>query len=167
MSKTFNLKFQLGISLIEVLITIAVLITLLSLALPSFKNTLDERTITAAAENIFADIALARSEAIKQNTAVSVVFEASTATAWSYGLDDTPATVCAGASASPTVCTINTQERVTNGSKFENVTMSTGDLTVTFDGRGWANATQAITVDMTGQTSRTININQIGRIQFN
>lgn len=163
---------QYGISLIEAMITVAVLITLMTIAVPSFQDSINERRITSAIENIYSDIALTRSEAIKQNSPVSIVFEASTASAWSYGLDDTftgnPLTTdCAGISAATPVCTINTQEKVTNGSKFENVSMSTGDQTITFDSRGWTATNYTITVEMAGQTSRSISINLIGRIQLN
>ncbi len=76
-----------GFTLIELMVTVAVLAILLGIGIPSFQGTLDKRRIVGAAEQIYADLQYARSEAIRQNKPVAVHFRnTGTNTAWCYGM---------------------------------------------------------------------------------
>ncbi len=76
-----------GFTLVELMVTVAVLAILLGIAIPSFQGTLDKRRIVGAAEQIYADLQYARSEAIRQNKSVTVHFRnIGTNTAWCYGM---------------------------------------------------------------------------------
>jgi type IV fimbrial biogenesis protein FimT len=59
-----------GMTMIEILVTIVVMAVLVAIAVPSFRNASLGSQLSAAANNLLASVQLARSEAIKRNTAV-------------------------------------------------------------------------------------------------
>ena len=60
-----NNTVQSGFTLIELMVTIAVLAVLLGLALPSFQGSLRSNRVATATNDMLASLALARSEAIR------------------------------------------------------------------------------------------------------
>ncbi|MGE6161128.1 type IVa pilus pseudopilin TppE [Aeromonas salmonicida] len=69
-----------GFSLIELMVTIAIVSILLTLGIPSLSAVLRNITLTTQANNFVAAINLARSEAIRRNTAVTLSASASNLT---------------------------------------------------------------------------------------
>ena len=69
-----------GFSLIELMVTVALISILLTLGVPSFSAILRNMTLTSQANNFVAAINLARSEAIRRNTAVTLSATASNLT---------------------------------------------------------------------------------------
>ena len=69
-----------GFSLIELMVTIAIVSILLTLGIPSLSTVLRNITLTTQANNFVAAINLARSEAIRRNTAVTLSATASNIT---------------------------------------------------------------------------------------
>ena len=69
---TFNLLVmkirQSGFTLVELLIVVAIVAILLSLAAPTFREMLVKRSVQAAAETLASDMRFARSEALKRST---------------------------------------------------------------------------------------------------
>lgn len=63
---------DLGLTMIELLIGIAVLAIALGIALPNFASVLHKNRINSAASNLYASLNLARSEAVKQRCAARV-----------------------------------------------------------------------------------------------
>ncbi|MDP1565229.1 MAG: GspH/FimT family pseudopilin [Polaromonas sp.] len=63
---------QAGFTLIELMIVVALVALLASLAVPSFRTLLVNRTVRAAAEALMTDMRYARSEAVKRSARVSV-----------------------------------------------------------------------------------------------
>lgn len=61
-----------GFTLIELMITVAVLAVLVTLAAPSFSEIIASQRIRAAASSLYDTVLLARSEAIKRNTKITV-----------------------------------------------------------------------------------------------
>lgn len=76
---------QLGFTAIEMMVVVAILGILTTLALPSFQDTLERRHLVAAAESIASDLRWARSEAIKRNTTITVTF--AEGSSWSYEIN--------------------------------------------------------------------------------
>lgn len=65
-----------GVTLIELMITIAVLATLVMVGVPGMSSLLQNSRLTSYANEFVASVALARSEAIKRNAVVSVCVSA-------------------------------------------------------------------------------------------
>lgn len=138
-----------GFTLIELLIVVSMVAILLSLAIPSFKDSFDRRRLEGAGENVLTAIRLAHSEAIKQNTDVRIQFDIS-GDSWCYGLDDV--NVVTSTASHKCLCSNNTQQALCTidgvqkvfktgmdtGSPFAGVTMQSVTGTTTseyiFDG---------------------------------
>ncbi len=112
-----------GFTLVELMVTVAVLAVLLGIGIPSFQGTLDKRRIIGAAEQIYADLQYARSEAIRRNATVRVSFQ--TGTNWCYGITTLASCNCNTANN----CQLDGVEKVVAGADFRNVTLSTGGVT--------------------------------------
>lgn len=74
-----------GMTMIELLITVVILAILMAIAVPSFRNASLGSQLSAAANNLLASVQLARSEAIKRNTAVTLCATADGATCAASG----------------------------------------------------------------------------------
>ncbi len=70
-NKPFN---QRGVSLIECCMTLAIAGILAGTALPSFKDTLDKRSLEGLSSEVGTDLRYARSEAVARNSGVRVSF---------------------------------------------------------------------------------------------
>lgn len=99
-----------GFTLIELLVTLAVLVIVITVAVPSFRSLADNNRMTALANEMVAALNLARSEAVKRGAQVSVC---SNAGGWVNGWTVQEGTACAGAvirlwnapTAAPTITT--------------------------------------------------------------
>ena len=89
---------QSGVTLVELMVTIAVLAILVTLAAPSFTDFAERSALRGAADNVVGVIAAAKEEAIKRDRLVRVDFKAVT-TGFCVG-----AVVVAGASAAGCDC---------------------------------------------------------------
>ncbi|MGL1834645.1 GspH/FimT family pseudopilin [Rhodocyclaceae bacterium SMB388] len=69
---------QGGFTLIELMIVLVVLAILLTIAAPSFRDALERRRVIGASETIYSLVQLARSEAIKQSTQITVALQSPT-----------------------------------------------------------------------------------------
>jgi type IV fimbrial biogenesis protein FimT len=87
-----------GFTLIELMVTIAVLVILVVLAVPSFVDNLDRRRIVDAAEGIAKQVQQARMAAIQANRPIAIVFD-TTEAEWCFGLTDQAACDCRQADA--------------------------------------------------------------------
>ena len=71
-----------GFTLVEMLITLTVIGVLLAIAVPSFRQITLNQGIRTASFDLFSALELARSEAIKRNTCVSVKPDSTWSTGW-------------------------------------------------------------------------------------
>src|SRR5688572_26386195 len=67
-----NSPAQRGFTLLELMVTLAVMAILIALALPSFRDVSMNLRMSGLVSDLMADLALARSEAIKRNLTVMV-----------------------------------------------------------------------------------------------
>ncbi|WMC10031.1 GspH/FimT family pseudopilin [Oceanimonas pelagia] len=88
MNEKVPLQMQRGLTLIELLVGLVVMTVLTSLAVPGFQSLREQYTVRSAGMAVYADLQLARSEAIKRNREVTVCFTNSGAANWSYALHD-------------------------------------------------------------------------------
>lgn len=80
---------QRGFTLLEVMAAMAVLAIVLSLAVPSMRSAAEKRRTIAAAEEIYSQLQLARSEAIARSQAVFMNIVGGAA--WAIGVSNDPA----------------------------------------------------------------------------
>lgn len=66
-------RVALGFTLIELMVTVAVLAVIAALATPSFRSILEAQRMRAAAFDLMADLTLARSEALKRGVVANPV----------------------------------------------------------------------------------------------
>lgn len=81
----FNTR-QRGVSLIELAIGLAVMGVLIALALPSFRTWMQNSQIRTASETLLAGVQLARGEAVKRNTQVTLTLNGNDWTITSGGV---------------------------------------------------------------------------------
>ena len=63
---------QRGFTLIELMVTLSVMIVMLGIAVPTFKNFTATQRVKAVAEDVATSLLLARSEAVKRNKPVTI-----------------------------------------------------------------------------------------------
>ncbi len=66
------MKMVPGFTLIEFMIALVLLVILVTIAVPSFTSLIERNRITSSLENLYHDLMLARSEAIKRNSRVTM-----------------------------------------------------------------------------------------------
>lgn len=86
-----------GLTLLELMIAIAVLVVLVGVAMPSMSAMVSRHRLRAAAEHLAADLGEARLEASRTGRAVHVSFQAGDH--WCYALSTTPQSDCRQTSA--------------------------------------------------------------------
>lgn len=140
-----------GFTIIELMVTIAVLAILITIALPGFESMIDKRRIIGAAESIYSDLQLARSESVKRsrNVLVSVTTNASgSCTGWSV-------TVSEGSDQLANTC----------GDAFPHITLTTNYSAKTFNGiRGTVGAGGTLTITSSRGLEIRIVLSRFGRV---
>jgi type IV fimbrial biogenesis protein FimT len=169
-SKLFN---GLGFTLIELMITVAIVSILAGIAVPSFREMLRQNRATSLANDLAGSLNLARSEAIKRGTQVTVcksgnitnaspTCDATTTTTWQNGwliFEDksTTGTFDVGDTRLKIGQPLNTTAVITPEAIFTNfisylpsgMSKSSGDIVICVDG-----------------AQRSVNISPTGRVRF-
>jgi type IV fimbrial biogenesis protein FimT len=153
---------QSGFTLLELMITVAILAILAALALPSFQSVLEGRRLVGAAENLFADLQFARSESIKRNEVIR--FQVTTGANWCFGVDDDDGAACDCTSGA---CEVDTVPKNVVAADYTDIQMSVGGV-VEFDPRqGMPDTAQTYTfrIGASGNT-KNVTVNAIGRVKM-
>lgn len=160
-------KTQQGLTLIELMITVAIISIVAAVAVPAFNETIERNRLMSAVNKFKGDVELTRSEALKsgQDTYFNYVVTG-TGVSWCYGLD-TGDCDCKTANS----CSIGSTESSNN---FEitqlstpGVVDSTGEVIFDFRKGGLAStptSTATTFVLSTDNFQSTISINTAGRV---
>lgn len=142
-----------GFTLIELMVTVAVLAVVMSLAVPSFKALLETQRMRAAAFDLMADLTLARNEAVKRGalaTPVTLSPTSGDSTHWESGWSVTVGTEV-----------VSRKSAVGAGVTF------TGPTSITFDPSGRvSNSTSVVRFALANSSanrSRCISLDPSGR----
>jgi prepilin-type N-terminal cleavage/methylation domain-containing protein len=109
---------QGGFTFIELLVVVALVAVLASIAAPSFISAIDKYQLKTAADNLTSDLQFARFEAIRNNQMAYVNF--STGTSWCYGINLGSACDCTTAN--------SCQLKRVSSSDYKNVTLSSASF---------------------------------------
>ena len=78
-----------GFTITELLVIVAIVSLLVALAVPSFGTFFDKRRLIVAAEAIYSEIQLARSESIARSRDIFMEFDTNGSTSWKVGTSET------------------------------------------------------------------------------
>ena len=112
-----------GFTLIELMISVTVLGVLLAIAAPSFNNFFDRYRVKRAADTFSSFLINTKSEAIKRNATVRVVFQTpDSGVTWCAGMTMATTCDCTVGSASP--CQIDAVDRLVRGTDFRGILLN-------------------------------------------
>jgi type IV fimbrial biogenesis protein FimT len=168
-------RHESGFTLIELMVTLAVMAILAVVAAPNMQAFLDKNRVVGAAEAIYAQMQAARSEAVKQSADMVVVF--SSGTAWCAGFSRATGTPCdctaavdAGDACAVLADGVNPVLKVVSSTAFSGVTLAGGaPAQVTFNGvRGTVPTTETGVIQVESGLGRQmqVQVNAIGRVRL-
>jgi prepilin-type N-terminal cleavage/methylation domain-containing protein len=82
------MKATRGFTLLELLVTIAVLGVVTAMAIPAFGSLAEKWRVKGAAEYVYEQLMFARTEAVKRSRPIIVAFSAADTDQWSLGITD-------------------------------------------------------------------------------
>jgi type IV fimbrial biogenesis protein FimT len=163
-----------GFTLIELMVTIAVLAILLGIAVPSFNDATLGSKLGSYANNLVASLSLARSEAIKRNTVMTLCVSSNgancaTTGGWEQGWivackTTSPSTACDGSG--PDWIVFHRQQAAASGIKItesSSTTIRLIELMPTGVGSTPASFTLCRATPSVGTTQRLVRLNSTGR----
>ena len=167
-----------GFTVIELMIAVAVLAIIASLALPSYRTLIEKRRVTSGAEQLAAFLSAVQLEAVKRSENITVSYEWTDGDNWCVGLasgfTECDCTVSDPATAD---CKVGDVVRVFNQSSINHpdvVNQMTGDGSFVFDpARGLVFDNSSLSgydsadfglVSENGTYQLSVAINQVGRV---
>ncbi len=110
--RVFSQNTYVGFGLIEVLVSIMLLALIIGIAIPSYRDFINQKRLQSAVEDLYNLIRVARSESLNQQTTVFLSF--TPGANWCYGLNNTAACDCTVANS----CRINIIETVVRSTDY-------------------------------------------------
>jgi prepilin-type N-terminal cleavage/methylation domain-containing protein len=161
---------QRGVTLIEMSVTLLVLAVIVVVAVPSFRGMYERRRVVAAAEQVYNQLRLARSEAIKRSAEVHASFSDNDSVNWSFGISD-DAVTCDSTAALGTAndCTLDIDGtdvlEAFSSEDYPNVSMTFSSASIDFDPiRGTA---QSLTVSLvSGDYWAQVRVSPLGAVRL-
>jgi len=153
-----KIKQASGFTLIELMIMIAIIGILASIAMPSFQGMIERNSLKEAVEGLKSDMTFARTEAIKLSQNVVVSRSTGNAGAWCYGLNVGASCDCNTANA----CSLKT---ISGGRYSNQINMNVAVANnSTFSFRRGTIGADGITFS-TGNYSLRVLFNNVGRVR--
>jgi len=153
-------KAKKGFTLIELMVTIAIIAIIAMIAAPALGEFIDKTRLRGATDRLYADMQFARSEAVKRNSSVSIKF--STGNSWCYGINSGGACDCNTVNA----CNIKTVHH----NEFSGITLDSATFnasTTTFDPiRGVLSSTGLARLQSSGGKQTCVHMSLIGQIRL-
>jgi type IV fimbrial biogenesis protein FimT len=141
-----------GFTLVELMVTLAIVAILASVAVPSFQDMVNNNRLTSQANEFITALNYSRSEAVKRGT--SITLTANTSGNWDDGWTIKDGT-----------------DTIRNYAAFKGssaLTSTTAPASVTYKGTGFVSGTADLSFDLcdnrSGETGRTIEISVTGRV---
>jgi len=159
-----NIKQSIGFTLLELMIVVAIVGIVASIAVPSFQDTLERNHLKEAAESLKSDLMFARTESIKRSSNINISIDIN-GSSWCYGIDVDNDTNNTNANA-PCDCTTagSCAVKTVDGNQFEGTTLTAGtDENITFFFRRGSASNTGATINTTNYSVRA-KVSDIGRI---
>lgn len=159
---------QSGITLIEGMVTIAIVAILAAIAGPSFQNAFNSSRLRSAAEAVYGEIQFAKSESVKQDRNLFVTIQGSGTTNWCIGISNTTNCNCN----TPGNCMLgptgSQTERVIKSNDFSSITLTANPLEIEFNSRRGSTVSGGNTIALTGASNlnTTIETSTLGRVRI-
>ncbi|MDX1811283.1 MAG: GspH/FimT family protein [Gammaproteobacteria bacterium] len=169
--KFHKLASDSGLTLLESLIILSIIAILAAIATASYSHFILNTRLENAANEIFTDLKLAKSQAFKQKKKIYVAFKG-TGKNWCYGINEESACNCNA----PATCKVNNVEMVKTGQSFNGIELLSakfagGGSTTGFDpNRGFAQVdgvkNGTIWLKASNDAKIAVIINRLGRVRF-
>jgi len=165
MTASSSWRFTRGFTLLELVITIAVLALLITITAPSISETIRNNQIAAQNNELIALINLARNEAVRRNIAEGGVQVILTNTSGGW---DGLVVIPSGAADEDLDCDVDGAIRC---SSLSDATLSRDEVTLEFNNRGYLNPFQPVNFSLTHKKcstrrqARAISITGVGQVE--
>jgi prepilin-type N-terminal cleavage/methylation domain-containing protein len=121
-----------GFTIVELMIVIAIIAVAVALAVPSFRDLIERKAVSGAAEAAYEEIQLARAEALKRSKAILVDFNVN-GTSWAIGVNDKMGGCNAEDTSGTGLCTVD----------YDNVAGTTDPVAIRIVGTDYKNITMS------------------------
>lgn len=149
-----------GITLIEMLVMLGIVVILTLLSIPGFQSLIQYYRVTREAERLYSMLQYARTESVKRNVNVYVSF--TTGSSWCYGINTSSTCNCATAGS----CNLGSVSPPTSTQTTLSATGLSGNSFYFDSTHGGSSSTATVTFTLFGQSSLiTTSISRLGNIQ--